>query len=174
MRTIHRLLLLFTFTLFAPITSAVSQTGAAHPDLSGTWKLNVAKSKIPKGGGAGSQTIYIDCMGSTILMNITADTTDQWQKFVTDGEEHVVAETEGKLLESGGDRLIHVAYWKKSSLITETFTLVVTDAGAAFPLSHFVERWTLSKNGVRLSRERDNPTQILVYDSHDHCFSRNR
>jgi hypothetical protein len=154
--------LLLAFTLLLPVASAVP--GVAYSDLAGAWRLNIAKSKTPKGGSGGSRTIYIDCMGSTIRMNVTADTTDQWQEFVTDGDEHVVARTGGAPLLSDGHLLIHVAYWKKSSLITKTIIRESTDAGAEITLSKFVERWTLSKDGLRLSRERGDPAQLLIYD----------
>jgi hypothetical protein len=156
-------LTLFVLILLGASASAMGQAGAAHPDLSGTWILNVAKSKFPKQVSPGAQTIYIDCMGSTILMNVSGNSNGHWDKFITDGAEHVIAETSGKVVESGGDSLVHVAYWDKSSLMTKSVLLDVTDAGVGFPMSTKTERWTLSKDGARLSREQDDLIH-LVYD----------
>lgn len=150
MRILRLLLAVLVLIVFGA-GATTGQTQPVHPDLSGTWKLNVTKSKIPKGASASAQTVHIDCTGSTILMNVTADNTEQFEKFVTDGEQHVVSQTSGTVLESGGDRLIHVAYWKKSVLITEVIMVDVTDAGAAIPLSTVIEHWTvpchLTRNG---------------------------
>ena len=153
--------------VFGATESAAGQTHAAHPDLSGTWKLNVAKSKIPKPASVRPETIHIDCAGSPVVMNVISDTTGERQTFVADGESHVIAETAGAVLGSGGESLIHLAHWEKRSLITETIELDVTDARAAAPMSTVRERWTLAKGGVRLTREIDSLMEVLVYDKTD-------
>jgi hypothetical protein len=141
----------------ASVCVLVSPILAQKTDFSGTWKLNHASSKMPKGTSGGSETIYIDCMGSTIRMNVTADTTNQWQTFVSDGEEHIVAKTE-----TAG--LIHIASWENSTLVTETITFTWSDVGLHIPTSRFIERWSLSKNGQRLFRAQEYPASVLVYD----------
>jgi hypothetical protein len=129
-----------------------AQSEPAHPDLSGTWKLNRVASNIPKGSTEFSETIYIDCTGSTFRMNFTADTTDPSNAWVTDGQEHSVAHVAPAGSQRGYD-LIHIAYWKKASLITETTIRVKTDAGAVMPSPRRAVRWTLAKDGRQLSSE---------------------
>jgi len=191
MRTPRLLLVVFVLILLGAGAFAGGRKDAAHPDLSGTWKLNAAKSKIPKGESAGPEIISIKCTDSMILMNIGpnirdiarkaagqpvalkdgerdagTNTTDQWQEFVADGKSHVVEATSGRVVETGGTRLIHLAYWEKSSLITEIIDEDITDARVAIPMTTIRERWTPSKDGARLTRETNSPgpVLVLVYD----------
>jgi len=149
--------------LVAGNVPAVGQTDAGHPNLSGTWKLNPAKSKVPKGADIGSGTIHIDCFGSTFRIDGAGDAMDQSRTWIADGEEHSVMHVEPEGRQRGYD-LIHIAYWKKASLVTEVNIHVNADAGSRASLPPRVVRWTLSKDGRQLSRESDDPKQILVYD----------
>jgi len=124
--------------------------------VSGKWKLNRGASTIPRDGEAGSAIIELDCTNQTIRMNVTQDTTDEWQTFTADGNDHIVTDTEL-------GELIHVAYWKESSLVTETITRGTSDTGPVATIDT-KERWTLSPDGRQLFRERDDPKQVLVYD----------
>jgi hypothetical protein len=135
----------------------------APPDLSGTWKLNRAASKILTSSTEFQDTIYFDCTGSTFRMNVTADTTDQSHLWVTDGQEHAVLHVEPFASQRGYD-LIHIAYWRNATLITEANVRVRTDAGAVLPSPRLATSWTLAKNGRQLFRESGDSKHTLVYD----------
>jgi len=84
---------------------------AATPDFSGTWILNLAKSKLGEQPTIGSETIVITCSGTTIQFDTTIDEKKQqpWI-YTTDGKEHLFEEV------PGGDEVAK-ATWEKSVLV---------------------------------------------------------
>jgi hypothetical protein len=65
------------------------------PDLSGTWRFNPEKSKLPKGARLQSQTIVISCHGESIQMRYTTDGKESIETYTTDGKEGTVNENQG-------------------------------------------------------------------------------
>jgi hypothetical protein len=81
----HRLLL--TLALGAAFSSPALAQTATTPDLSGTWKLNLAKSKLDKHNKIKSETITIITSGDTIQFHHAADPKDLLYTYVADGKE---------------------------------------------------------------------------------------
>jgi len=132
--------------------SAVAQS-AAPPDLSGTWVLNLAKSKLEEHSFIVSSTIVITCSGTTIQID---DTTNgkKYQPWIytTDGKEHFFAEL------PGGDEVAK-ATWKKSVLVTRLI------GRKTKPPFDFTDRWTVSADGRTLTQESSGRLkQTFVYD----------
>lgn len=65
------------------------------PDLSGTWKVNLEKSKLPKGSTLQSETLIINCSGPTIQMHYTTDGKAWSQTYTADGKEKKISENQG-------------------------------------------------------------------------------
>src|SRR5208282_336068 len=65
--------------------SALAQT-ATPPDLSGSWVLNLAKSKLGKHATIGSETIVITCPNSTIQFHNTTDGKESTVIYIPDGK----------------------------------------------------------------------------------------
>jgi len=160
----HRMLPLRHGTALAAVAvlaslSAVAQS-AAPPDLSGTWKLNLQKSKLEKGGDIPSHNVLISCTGSTIQMN-----------FANSGEPTYTYIADGKERSGGADgrrEIFFKASWKRSVLIVETrvHESLSEVAGSPFgwDLIHMTERWTLSTDGKVLTRDFGNAKEIYLYD----------
>jgi hypothetical protein len=141
---------------------AFAQTPAA-PDLSGTWKLNVQKSKLAKHVTIGSETLVIKCAGNSIHVASTLDGKESTEMYVVDGKEHV------DLNVPGAGQWYSKAQWKKSVLITEGFGRVKGIDGGDFEILHNTDHWTLSPDGRSLAEKvsmslGDVPDQTFVYD----------
>lgn len=143
MRTTYRLSVLVVFILVAAILPVVGQQDAAHPDFSGTWKLNLKKSglsaKLPLAG----ETMVVTCSGLTIEMRHASvvDGHEIVQIFIADGQPHAVKETPRIEIETK-------AFWEKSSLVVVTVTHQPFE-----PNKHpfvMTNRWELSKDGTTL------------------------
>jgi len=148
----HRLLL--SIALGAALCStAFPQT--ATPDLSGTWKLNLAKSTLPKNSPAQPYTLTITTEGSKIQFRYSADPKDKVVTYiaVADGKDH--SEFEG----TPNARV--KAKWKKSVLVIDT----VIGLSNGFEIMHVTRRWSLSSDAHTLTEESDAKTKELhVYD----------
>jgi len=162
--------IVLALALIAPALAQNSSPPAppqpSHPDLSGTWKLNGAASRIPADVLFVSETIHIECMGSTIRIKTTVDTTDQLETFVTDGNEHVVRVFGDQPLVHNVVALIHIAYWEKRTLVTVSISSLANPVagGPEIPGARSTERWSLSKDGRQLYRDADLPKHTWVYD----------
>jgi hypothetical protein len=131
----------------------------ATPDLSGTWKLNPAKSKTTKGTELRARILVIQVSGTTIRMGIDTPQTP----FVVDGNEHFVREVEA------GGMIYTKAYWKKSALFTEVIGRVKAPSMPSIDGSevyHATDRWTLSSDGNQLTDEGigSHVVGTIVYD----------
>ncbi len=135
---------LLTFTLVVASAGSTFAQNPAPPDFSGTWVLNVAKSK-PKIKGF-SDKIVITVSGSNITMRHTTDGKEWAHTYVTDGKEHV-------LVVAGMERKGNVdkSYWEKSALIADV-TGRMPDGSEVF---HQKAKWTLSADGRVLTEESE-------------------
>ena len=61
---------------------------ATVPDLSGTWVLDAAKSKLPAYVHIGSQKIAITCSGKAIRLQFTTDRRKSTVTYIPDGKDH--------------------------------------------------------------------------------------
>jgi hypothetical protein len=141
------------FNLAAPICAQTLAT----PDISGTWVLDMAKSKPAKKVVPDAETVVIKCAGASIEMAFFSGGDQSLEMFVVDGKEHT-QET------GGGGQLYSKAQWKKSVLFTEIGARVTSQGIGTYDFLTAKERWTLSADGHILTREFEDPKQIFVYD----------
>jgi hypothetical protein len=136
----------------------LAQTGAA-PDLSGTWVLNLAKSKLGKHPSVSSKTIVITYPHSdaTIQMRSTSDGKLSTEEFTPDGKEHVS-------LQTAENQMFTKAQWKKSVLVAEMGGRITSGPASGYEPISLKSRWTLSADGRVLTEETDDPRQVFVYD----------
>lgn len=142
--------------------STLAQT-PAPPNLSGTWKLNAAESKVSKKTTLDPETVVIKCAGASIEIATSSNGKQSLEMFIADGKEHV------DLNVPRAGQWISKAEWKKSVLITEFVGRVKGIDGGAFEIMHNTNRWTLSPDGRSLAEKvstslGDIPHQIFVYD----------
>ncbi len=97
--SMHRLLL--KLALGAALTSTAPAQTATTPDFSGTWKLNLAKSKLPKKLPIKPQTVTIAADAHAIQFHFSTDPKDRLYTFVPDGKARTVYVVEGKERLSG-------------------------------------------------------------------------
>lgn len=129
------------------------------PDLSGTWTLNLQKSRVPKYFAISSEMTVIACSSDAIQIHFTTDGKESDDAYMIDGRYHVVKETPR-------GQIFSRAEWKKSVLVTETSVRIKVPSSFsdAPPVIVAKESWALSGGGRVLTRESDDPRQVLVYD----------
>jgi hypothetical protein len=121
--------------------------------LSGTWELNVAKSKLEEHSFIISLTLVITCSGRTIQI----DNTINGRKYhpwiyTTDGKEHFFAEL------PGGDEVAKTK-WDGSVLVTRLI------GRKTKPPFDYTDRWSVSTDGRTLTQEsKGRAEQTFVYD----------
>jgi hypothetical protein len=146
------------------VTLAVSvyaQT-APTPDISGTWVLNLAKSKLGKRATIRSETVVITCSGSNVQIHTTFDGHDETHMYIADGKERPFA------VFQGGQDIVK-AYWKKSALVVEMIGRVKSpdpSFGSTMDAFDAKDRWTLSPDSRVLTRESEafDGKTVSVYD----------
>jgi membrane-bound inhibitor of C-type lysozyme len=154
-RLSHRVLAVIgSAILFAASTIAQAP---ATPDLSGTWKLNPAKSKVAKKTTLDPETLVINCAGASIEIAISSNGKQSLAMFIADGKEHLVKDV------PGSGQIYNRAEWKKSVLVT-ALGARVNSPGLGDTIAEHEQRWSLSPEGRVLAREFDNPKQTFVYD----------
>lgn len=142
------------------------------PDLTGTWTLNLTKSKAAKGQTLHAARVEIESGGSDVSITETIDGKDTTNAYFTDGKATPIARVRG-------GQIMAKAYWKKSKLVIETFGVQSAPNPSAAPAiprtveapsadsatyTNSVERWSVSPDGSTLTREFENPKQTFVYD----------
>ena len=156
--SMHHLLL--TIALGTALYSTAPAQTAATPDLSGTWKLNLAKSKLDKHNTIASETIRITSKHATIEFHYTTDGKEHTHAYIADGKERRLAEVQGGYI-------VQKATWKKS-------VLVIDQSGRSDPSPGFGgaelwltgERWTRSADGLslKLDSEGFDNHQRFIYE----------
>ena len=147
--------LLLTIALSAALASTSFAQTATTPDFSGTWKLNLAKSKLDKHNKIKSQTITITTSGDTIQFHYATDPKDRLYTYVTDGKERPV----GIWTESDDYRGVK-ATWENSVLVIEEIIRIPGQ-----DLIQSIDRWSLSSDGKTLLLDPDSNGKLsYVYD----------
>ncbi len=144
---------------FTPVAMLLAQS-LVTPDLSGTWKLNLEKSKLPKGSKIQSETLVISCSGPVIQMQYTTDGKAWSQTYTADGKEK-------KISENQGGEVFAKARWKGSILVIESYARLKLPEQSQLngsELFRYTDRWILSGDGRALKVEADATKQISVYD----------
>jgi len=156
MGVLHRLSKLLVFIFLAPTISAVPQTGAAHPDLSGTWVFNSAKGEPANHVANRTETLEILCSTTTFEVHYLTNGKTSTQTFAIDGAEHTARQ-----LQSGN--VYSRAEWRGSELVTDF--RVALEGGSN--LIRIRKHWRISKDGQVLTQIIEGPAKrILVYDKH--------
>jgi hypothetical protein len=149
-----------TISLAIGLATLASAQNPPTPDFSGTWTLNLAKSKLVKGSPLISETIVIVCSGQTMQFHYTTTRRDYTYTFITDGQEHPVAQ-----YQDGAE--IAKAAWKKEGTV---IALVVKSKSSNMPA--FLETtggkdtWTISSDGRVLTDKVSSEYggEVSVYD----------
>jgi len=155
----HRLLL--SIALGAALAGTAPAQTATTPDFSGTWKLNLAKSKLDKHNTIASETITITSKDATIEFHYTTDGKERTETYTADGKERATAEVKG------GENVAK-ATWKKSALVIEEIGRLKMPGSSANGVETFrtTDRWTLAAEGHTLKQDSEgfDTHQVFVYD----------
>lgn len=137
---------MLVFSLVAAIVPVVGQQDAAHPDFSGTWKLNLKKNGLSAKSLLAGETMVITCSGLTVEMRHVSvvDGHEVVQIFIADGQPRTVKETQRLKIETR-------AFWEKSSLVVVNATHLPFEPNL-YP-GVITSRWMLSKDGGTLKSE---------------------
>ena len=135
-----------------------AQSEPEHPDLSGTWVFNPAKSTLPKGATPDPETLVITCAGERIEIAASAAGKQHSTTWTTNGKEYTRNPTDNIEIYAS-------ARWKKGVLFTESGIRAVIGGGMDRPdFAKDSERWSLSADGRTLTREFEGAKQTFVYD----------
>ncbi len=139
----------------------VSAQTASTPNLSGSWKMNAAKSKLPKQSKIQSEVLVIKQNGADVEFHFEVDGQKSVQTYKADKTERVIREVRG-------GNIVVKAYWKGTTLIAET-RAVLKLPNSPFNNSeiiHTKSSWTLSDDGLVLTEtsESENSRAVTVYD----------
>jgi len=163
-KAMHRLLV--TLALGAALAGMALAQTATTPDLSGTWKLNLAKSKLPKKVGIKPQTIRITTDDDAIQFHFSSDPKGGRYTFVPDGKVRTAYLVEGKQRLAWGEDSVELvkARWEKSSLVIEYDVKSDLDSVAIDPTPSLSLYWSVSIDGKTLTEKYDGSNWIRVYD----------
>ena len=146
--------LLLILALGTAFGSFVFAQTASTPDLSGTWKLNLAKSKVSKKNANRSEFITITTSGDMIQFHYAADPKDRMYTYTPDGKQHPL------LIWAENDDSSVTATWKGSVLVIET-----TIRTSKYEVIHSIDRWSLSNDGRTLMVDPGPGSKLLyLYD----------
>ncbi|HEY0702225.1 MAG TPA: hypothetical protein VGD60_05605 [Candidatus Acidoferrales bacterium] len=151
--------LLLAATLLAlvfPPRPSVRAQNSATPDLSGTWKLNLARSTPPKNFNLKKETIVITCSGQKVEFRYGRWTSDA---YTTDGKERPAQGTPASVF---GER----AEWQGGVLMTERiqYTTLPDHPDFKLPPDDKKTYWLLSDDRQTLLRKTDDPKGVLLYE----------
>jgi len=150
-------LILLAAASLAVVSPSLLAQDATTPDLSGTWVLNPSKSKIAKKVALDPETLVFKCAGNSIEIATFSGGKQSLEMFVADGKEHT------KDTGSGG-QIYSKAQWKKAVLFTETGGRVTGNGIGTFDFLADKQRWSVSPDGLVLTRELEDPKETLAYD----------
>jgi len=126
---------------------------AATPDLSGTWVLNLQKSKMPKSMTIESEKVVVVRMGSIVEFHFTTNgKRAKTYTYSVDGKEHFLSEM---VSSPNHFRDYYKAKWQGTALVvTHRMSVEVTPIPiyAATDEDGFTERWSLSPERRSLTR----------------------
>jgi hypothetical protein len=153
------LLLPLALILLIVSTTASAQDKVA-PNLSGTWKMNLAKSKLPKASKVQSETVIIKQDGLQIEFHFDIDGNQSVHGYTADKKEKVIRE-----VPQAGTKIVEKAYWKGATLVTES-KIVFNMSSPIGEMMPTKDSWTVSSDGLVLtekSQSEDGQSET-VYD----------
>jgi hypothetical protein len=150
------------------LTAPVSAQTSAPPDISGTWRLNLGKSKLKTARKIKSQMLMVVSSDSIVEVRMTTNGTVSTRTYAVDGNEHFLEDTANAPYHF---RTYHTTKWESDALVIRLrMTVETSDApmvGGAEG-DHFTESWSLSPDGRALTRTLISkgtvPYAICVYD----------
>jgi hypothetical protein len=157
MRT-NLLLPLALSLLIVPAAASAQATGT--PDLSGTWKMNVARSKLPKASKIQSETVIIKQDGPQIEFHFDTDGNQSVHSYSADKKERVIRE-----VPQAGSKIVEKAYWKGATLVTES-KIVFNMSSPIGEMMPTKDSWTISSDGLVLTKKSqwDDGQSVSIYD----------
>jgi hypothetical protein len=161
MRTPFRFALLAVAGLGIILSLPCAAQDSGPSVLSGTWVLNLAKSKIDKRFPITSQTVVITYSAPTIQIHYTTNGTDLAMALAVDDKEHTFPNPAFK-----GSETVLKASWKKSALVTQNMSRV-GPLGSTITSLILEERWTVSPDGRVLTKKTGSDFDsghLYVYD----------
>ena len=154
-------MMLLTLSLLVALVEPLFAKPSARPDISGTWILNIDKSKLAKGTDIHSETLVIACSESTITIRDDVDGKLSTRTYLADGKDHPFAEVRG------GQDFVR-ASWKKSTFVIEVSGRLKTPNSSldGSEVWHTEDRWSVSADGRVLTEKSEafDTTTTLVYD----------
>ncbi len=147
MRTLSRYALLAVAGLGFILSLPCAAQDSDPSILSGTWVLNLAKSKIDKRFPIVSQTVVITYSAPTIQFKYTTDGKDLTIVWTVDNKDHSIRNPAFPNMET-----ISKASWKKSALTTDNKSRFGSPGNQTTSLVR-EERWTLSADGKVLTEK---------------------
>jgi hypothetical protein len=146
--------------LIVPKTS--SSQGSGSPNLSGTWKMNISKSKLPKASKIQSEALVIQQDGIQLALHYDIDGEQSVENYAADKKEKVVRE-----VTAAGSKIVAKAYWKGATFITETKIVFSRSSPlGAYEMMNTKDSWTISADGRMLTRKSqwDDGQSVSIYD----------
>jgi hypothetical protein len=134
-----------------------AQSEPAHPDLSGTWDLDIAKSKFPKKFSPDAETVVITCGATSVEITVSARGMQDMETFIPDGKLRILNTGSGGPVKSR-------AQWKKSVLVTDMSGRHLPGGGILYDFLATKQRWSLSPDGHVLIRHMSDGNQTRVYN----------
>jgi hypothetical protein len=151
---------LLTLTLILLILPfALQAQSASGVNLSGTWKLNAAKSKLLRTSKTPSQTLVIKQDGQIVFFYDT-DGKQSVENYTADKKERVIRE-----IPEAGSKIVAKAYWKGATFITET-KAIFNGSSAVGEIMNTKDSWTISGDGFVLTEKTqwDEGQSVSIYD----------
>jgi hypothetical protein len=148
--------------LLAALASIVLGQVSRAPDLSGTWKLNLQKSKLLKGSTLGDESLVIKQDGQRLEFDYNSNGKSSAEVYVTDKKDKVIRE-----IPAAGSRIVAKAYWKSAALVTETrIDFKMSSPVGAYEMMHTKDSWALSDDGLTLTDKSssDRGESLLVFE----------
>jgi hypothetical protein len=160
--TIRASLLVSLVLIFLIVPKALSGQGTSGPDLSGTWRMNTAKSKLPKSSKIQSEALVIQQDGIQLAFHYDIDGEQSVHNYTADKQEKVIRE-----VPQAGSKIVAKAYWKGATFITETKIVFSRSSPlGAYEMMNTKDSWTISADGRMLTRKSqwDDGQSVSIYD----------
>lgn len=159
MRRFKSALLLAIFTTALATISA--QTGN-QTDLSGTWKMNAARSRWPKASKVQSEILVIKQNGPEMEFRYDTDGKQSVENYTADKKEKAIYK-----VPQAGSKMVGKSYWKGSTFVVETrVAFDMSSPVGAYSMMHTKDSWTLSGDGLVLTEKSvwDDGQSVTVFD----------
>lgn len=125
------------------------------PDLTGTWELDVQRSRLPKAADVHSETLVVKSSDNALEIRYRFDGREHIETYTVDGKERTTPV-------QGGGELVTKASWKGRVLIIERGARLRIPLGGDIIWNK--DRWKISPDGQSLVVEHDNARNFSFYE----------